>query len=108
MAHRREVNRMSVLGRIVRSSNGGYAVVELQQDKQNSIIDFAIERNLEILLRCLKAVSRWYNKHDLIGWSDYEKDFVIALFNSVSLKVTTLMALELSKQIRASKEGREG
>ena len=100
----------SALGRIIRSPNGnGFQFVELDQSRQQEIIDKTIEANLEILKKCIKAVCQWYRKNGLTAFGDYEKDFIVALYDSVSLRISTLMSAELSRQIRAIKEnGGEG
>lgn len=98
---------MAILGRIIRNGNQ-YEVVELDQVKQQQLIDKTIEVNLEILRKCIKAVCQWYRKNGLTAWGDYEREFIIATYNAVCMKVSTVMALELAKEVRQVKANGNG
>lgn len=99
---------MATLGRIVRNGSNGFGLVELDQAKQDRLVDLAIQKNLEILQKCVRNVHFWLIKNNMHAIYEHQLELSLAVYQAVCLKVSSLWGLELAKQIRQVKENGNG
>jgi hypothetical protein len=99
---------MTTLGRIVRNGSNGFGLVELDQVKQDQLVDLAIQKNLEILQKCVKNVHLWLIKNNMHAIYEHQLELALAVYQAVCLKVSSLWALELARQVRAVKQNGNG